>query len=104
LAGRERETSGARRLSRVTLAEAREARDDAKSLINANLDPVNARREKRRAENFASGNTLEIISRGWIETQKLRWVPSHASPVIESLEASRYDRLVNEASASCRHC
>jgi integrase len=77
----------------VSLAEAREARDEAKGLIKDRLDPVNARRQKRRADHVASGNTVEVIARKWIETQRHRWVPSHASRVLESLEADVFPDL-----------
>ncbi len=68
----------------VTLAEARDGRDDAKRLLRAGNDPVATRRRERRAAEAGAANTFEAIAREWAGKQ--RWTPSHFDRVVQSLD------------------
>lgn len=70
----------------VRMAAARERREEAKRLLNENLDPAIARKEEKRAAQISAANTFELIAREWIEQQSNRWTPNHAKRVLESLE------------------
>ncbi len=75
----------------VTLAEARDGRDDAKRLLRAGDDPVSTRRRKRRASESDAANTFEAIAREW--AGKPRWSPSHAERVVQSLAKDVFPEL-----------
>ena len=70
----------------VPLADARQARDEAKALIKKRLDPVNARKQQQQAVELASANTFAVVARDWIDKQKQRWIPAHAEAVLDSFE------------------
>lgn len=77
----------------VTLAEARTARDSARKLIKSGNDPVAVKREVRRKTECEAANTFEIIAREWVEHQRARWTPDHASTVLRTLEANVFPTL-----------
>ncbi|HYK80737.1 MAG TPA: Arm DNA-binding domain-containing protein, partial [Micropepsaceae bacterium] len=45
----------------VSLSEARDARDAAKKLLATGADPMQAKRERKRADKLAAANTFEAI-------------------------------------------
>lgn len=59
----------------VTLAEARERRDEARKLLSRGLDPAEHRKAERAAGMERSGNTFEVIAREWLAKQT--WVPHY---------------------------
>ena len=75
----------------VTLAEARDGRDDARRLLKAGEDPVAAGRRKKREKESAEANTFEVIAREWAGKQ--RWIPSHTARVLRSLEQDIFPDL-----------
>src|SRR4051794_30590795 len=77
----------------VSLASAREKRDQAKALIKQRLDPGVAKKVRRHAEKVASANTFEIVAREWINRQAQRWVPSHSDRVLDSLETDIFPEI-----------
>jgi hypothetical protein len=70
----------------VTLAEAREKQAKARKLIANGKDPMDAKREQKRAIRTQSENSFENIAREWHDHQKGRWTEDHASRVLRSLE------------------
>lgn len=70
----------------VTLAQARQGRDDAKRLLKDGQDPVTTRKRQRRATESAAANTFERVAREWAKQQHERWVPGHRDRVLDSLE------------------
>lgn len=77
----------------VTLAEAREKRDEAKKLLAANLDPSTARREKKQEIVRNAANTFQAVALEWLEVQKERWSTSHAQNVLHRLENNIFPYL-----------
>lgn len=70
----------------VTLAEAREKRDQAKKLLANGQDPSGAKKEEKRLAIRKSKNTFEAVAREWHENQKGKWTPRHAENVMRRLE------------------
>lgn len=70
----------------VSLKDARERRNAARTLLANGRDPgIEAQRAKVE-RTLAAANDFETAARAWFELQKGRWTPIHASDVINSLE------------------
>lgn len=50
----------------VTLAKARQLRDEARAHLAAGTDPMQAKRDGRRAKATAASNTFEAVARSWL--------------------------------------
>lgn len=61
----------------VSLAEARDARKEAKKLIKVGKDPVQARRLDRAAEVASSGETFNNLADAWLKKEKGEWSAIH---------------------------
>ncbi|MFH5924593.1 tyrosine-type recombinase/integrase [Roseomonas xinghualingensis] len=77
----------------VTLAQAREARDDARRLVREGRDPSTEKRLRRVARVEASAITFEAVARAWHEQLKGTWAPRHAWDVLNSLEVDVFPDL-----------
>ena len=77
----------------VSLAEAREKRDQARKLLKSGIDPSEARKEEKLQQLANTENSFETIAREWHENQKLSWTPRHASYVLRRLEADLFPAL-----------
>ena len=71
---------------RVSLADAREKRDEAWSTLCKGQDPNVAKRLKIEANIEASRQTFERMAREWHGNAKAQWATIHASDIIRSLE------------------
>ena len=70
----------------VSLKDARERRNAARTLLANGRDPgIEAQRAKAE-RTLSAANDFETVARAWFELQKGRWTPIHASDVINSLE------------------
>ncbi|MFT9026124.1 tyrosine-type recombinase/integrase [Acetobacter indonesiensis] len=69
----------------VTLAAAREARDQARVELRAGRDPSLTRRQ-RQAEAKRVDKQLQHVGEEWMKAQSARWTPRHAEDVRISLE------------------
>lgn len=77
----------------ISLADARQGREDAKKLLAKNIDPMlHKKREKLKAQ-INSENTLEAIARKWHESLKGQWTPNHAEKVLRRLDADLFPTL-----------
>lgn len=81
----------------VSLADARAARDKAKSELKAGRDPSITKKLDRLATSQVAANTFEVIARDWYDLQKSQWVERHSSDVITSLEREVFPMLGNVA-------
>jgi integrase len=61
----------------VSLADARDRRDEARKRIASGVDPS----AERRAKRAAAGDTFEAVSREWFEKFSKQWAPSHSRTV-----------------------
>lgn len=68
------------------LKEAREKRQEARSLVAAGVDPAENRKAHKAAGTVDGANSFEVIAREWFERQAPSWVPSHADKIISRLE------------------
>lgn len=76
----------------VSLADARQARDDARKAIREGKDPAITRR-LRKAAGAAAGTTFEEVAREWHALQKPLWAEVHAYDVLHSLERDVFPTL-----------
>lgn len=70
----------------ITLAEARERRDEAKRLIAANKDPSSVKKDQRRQAAQAAQNTFRAVALEWHENNLGKWTPKHGVNVMRRLE------------------
>lgn len=70
----------------VSLADAREKRDEAYAVLCEGHDPNVAKRLKIEANLEAGRQTFERVAREWYGNAKAQWATIHASDVIRSLE------------------
>lgn len=60
----------------VSLAEARQARDEAKKMQSTGVDPGAVRQAKKRVETLANENTFETVAREWLGLQEKKLSPA----------------------------
>lgn len=77
----------------VSLAEARDARAAAKKLLAACTDPMQAKRERKRAERLSGENTFEALARDWHENYKGGWTENYAAHVLRRFEADIFPEI-----------
>lgn len=63
----------------VTLAKAREAREDARRLLASGVDPSEQRKATTAARTTADGEAVEVIAREWLVSRP--WVPNYQKKV-----------------------
>jgi integrase len=77
----------------VSLAEAREKRNDAKKLLREGRDPRHAAKRTKLVGERGKFRTFEEAAREWHEKQLPSWKPVHADDVITSLERDIFPQL-----------
>lgn len=77
----------------VSLAEAREKRDDARKVLAAGNDPSEAKKEAKRIIAVKAENNMEAIAREWYEHHLHEWKPHYARDVINRLETHIFPKL-----------
>ena len=77
----------------VTLAQARQQREAARSLLREGRDPGVERKLARAAVVSSTTTTFEMIAREWHAHQKDGWTPRHAWDVMNSLELDAFPVL-----------
>ena len=77
----------------VSLAQAREARDDARKVLKAGTDPGQLRREAKAANVADQANTFEAVARLWWEHWRDGKSPRHADYAIRRLESDVFPAL-----------
>ncbi|MCS5711456.1 phage integrase central domain-containing protein [Candidatus Berkiella aquae] len=70
----------------VSLAEARELRDDARKKLKQNLDPVNERKQAKITAYIEATNQFETVAMEWLERQKNRWTPKHTTKILNAFK------------------
>ncbi|MDS3859597.1 integrase arm-type DNA-binding domain-containing protein [Thermosynechococcaceae cyanobacterium BACA0444] len=70
----------------ITLADARQRRDEAKKLLAHGINP-SAERKATQAAKFASeSGRFEIVAREWFSKFQTQWAESHAKVNMQRLE------------------
>ena len=77
----------------VSLADAREKRDEAKKILREGRDPRHTARRGRLVSISDSVKSFEEVAREWHALQIERWKPVHSNDVISSLERDIFPHL-----------
>jgi integrase len=67
----------------VSLAKARDKRDDARKLLADEIDPGEHRKVMRQVESDRSANSFEFIAREWFVKYSPNWVKSHSDKIMQ---------------------
>lgn len=78
---------------KVTLAQARLARDAARQKLSQGIDPVQEKIDAKLANRLRLGNTFEAVGRAWYEHWKGPRTERHATYVLRRLEADVFPVL-----------
>ena len=70
----------------VSLAFAREQRDDARKLLANDIDPGEHRKVMKTATADRAANSFELVAREWYTKHSSNWVASHSDKIIRRLE------------------
>ncbi|CAM8439673.1 tyrosine-type recombinase/integrase [Morganella morganii] len=70
----------------VTLAEAREMRNQAKKVLAAGGDPGEVKKEEKAIQKLSTGNTFEAIAREWHKSKADRWSLRYRNEIIDTFE------------------
>lgn len=70
----------------VSLADARQRRDDARKLLANEVDPGTVKQQAKRTTRENAVNSFEAIAREWFAKHQHTWAPSHAEKIITRLE------------------
>jgi integrase len=88
----------------VSLADARDKRNDAKKLMMVRTDPAAAKKGEKRQAILNSEQTFEAIAREWHSKEIDRWKPIHGRSILQRLEHDVFadigNRPIAEISAS----
>lgn len=71
----------------VSLAKAREAREEARRQLAGGVDPSAARQEQKRETAEAAANDFETVAREWLENVKPGWAAVYHGDTVKRFEA-----------------
>jgi hypothetical protein len=70
----------------VTLALARERQLEGRRLIDRDVDPLEQKKQEKRAARLAGANSFEAVGREWFLKFSATWAASHSSKVLRRRE------------------
>jgi len=70
----------------VSLAEARQRRDDARKLLANGADPSETKKATKAAGVEKAANSFEVVAREWHAKQSKKWAPDHSKRTLRRLE------------------
>jgi integrase len=70
----------------VTLAEARQRREQARKLLANGVDPSEHKKAQKAASQVRAANSFEVIAREWFEKHRDTWASTHSEKIIRRLE------------------
>lgn len=77
----------------ITIARARKKREEAEAMLADQLDPCEAKRERKRAAMAPAKPTFEQKAREWHQAQERRWTDDYGCQVLARLEADIFPQL-----------
>lgn len=77
----------------VTLAEAREKREQAKKQRTNNIDPSAAKQESKQKAALNIATTFELVAREWHEHNKEKWTPAYGKDILHRLEMDIFPQI-----------
>lgn len=80
----------------VTLVQARQKRENAKNLLNENIDPSQDRKEQKRLAQIRANNTFNAVGMEWYNLQLERWGEARKKYVLEKLDKNVFPFLGNQ--------
>jgi integrase len=80
----------------VSLAKAREKRDDARKLLADNVDPGEHRKIMKKVDGERLTNSFEIVTREWFIKHSANWVKSHGDKIIQRFERDIFPWIGNK--------
>lgn len=80
----------------VSLAKARDKRDDARKLLADDIDPGEHRKIMKQVESDRSANSFEFITREWFVKYSSNWVKSHSDKIIQRFERDIFPWIGNK--------
>lgn len=79
----------------TSLADARDKRQKARKLLEAGIDPSEAKKTEKRLAKLESDNTFESVAREWHENQKERWSRAYPGKVMRCFEKNVFPHIGN---------
>ncbi|MCC3742081.1 tyrosine-type recombinase/integrase [Rouxiella badensis] len=70
----------------VSLADARQKRDESRRLVASGVNPSTLRKEQKAAKSLSATNTFEALTREWYEHRYDRWSASYREEMMDTFE------------------
>jgi hypothetical protein len=70
----------------VSLAQARDRREDARKLLANGVDPSNVKKAQKQAGDDRAADSFEVIGREWYSAFQHQWTPGHATKLLSRME------------------
>jgi hypothetical protein len=70
----------------ITLKQARDKRDEAKSTLANDIDPSELKQQQKRARIGLSGSSFEVVTREWVAKFSTNWSPVYSERLIGRFE------------------
>lgn len=86
----------------VTLAAARERRDEARKLLAQGIDPAENRKAQKAAREDRAANSFEVVAREWFAQHAPSWSKSHADKIIARLQNDLFPWIGGRAIAEIK--
>jgi integrase len=77
----------------ITLAKARERRDEARKLLAHDTDPSMVKAVQKQTRQHATADSFEAVAREWHGKKKPGWAPGTAQRILRSLEKDMFPWL-----------
>ncbi len=77
----------------VSLAEAREKRDQARKMLVSGVDPSEQKKATKLAAMVNAATTFELVGREWYANQKEAWAEKHGANILRRLEADVFPEI-----------
>lgn len=85
----------------ISLADARQRRDEAKAMIAKGVDPGAARQAQKEAQSQAA-ETFEVVAREWLAKKSSGWVASHTDTIRARLKKYIFPYIGSRPTAEIR--
>ena len=70
----------------ISLADARQRREDARKLLANGVDPGEVKKAQKAAREESATNSFEVVTREWHARQKTIWTEGHAERTLQRFE------------------
>lgn len=70
----------------VSLAEARQRREDVRKLLANGVDPASVKKAQKQAGEDRAADSFEVIGREWYSAYQQQWTPGHATKLLSRME------------------